>query len=104
MWPFQSKTGELEKRVTIVEAQVAAMRAEYLTNMDKISEASRKMLARAGSRDYQEEAAAEKEELQKILGGVDIASLMKNPEAIQAALKNPAVVQFAMKLLAKEVL
>ena len=104
MWPFKKTTGDIESRVVVLEAQLAAMRAEYLANLDKVMDAIQKMQARYGSRDYQDQKAAEKNELQNILGTVDIPSLLKDPDALKTALANPALINFALKKFAKEMI
>jgi len=104
MWPFKTDRGELAARVTVLEAQVAAMRGEYLASQDRVQEAIKKMLARTGAREYMAEQAQEKDELREILGGVDVASILKDPNALQAALSNPAVINFALKKFGKELI
>lgn len=104
VWPFSKSEGKLEARIISLEAQVGAMRVEYADAVQKVLTVVQRVEGKYQMQDFRNKAEAEKAELKEILGGVDIAALMQNPQALQEALKNPALINFALKKFGKELI
>jgi hypothetical protein len=104
MWPFNRRQDDTHARLTKLEAEFGAMRVSYEDSITKVLAVVQRVENRYQQASWQEKQRGEKDELREILGGVDIAAIMKDPDALKTALQNPQLIQFALKKFAKDLI
>jgi hypothetical protein len=106
MWPFKRHPdlANIDERLLRLEAQMGVFQVDYQDAVGKLSKIAMRVEERYRVADTRSKAEEEKAELKEILGSVNIAEILKNPEALKMALNNPALIEYGLKKLTKEMI